>query len=188
MSIAVPAVQHLSREEFYRWAEQQPRGRFERIDGCVVAMAPEKGAHLRMKAAIWLALHNAIQNAGSACQALPDGVTIAAGDNDYEPDAVVNCGPRMDDDAIAAPNPVVVVEVLSPSTAGTDTGAKLAGYFLVPSILHYLIVHPTRRQVIHHRRRINEAGIDTAILASGTLHLDPPGLAIDLAALYASVD
>jgi Uma2 family endonuclease len=119
----------MSREDCYHRAQQQPRGRFECIDGHVVAMAPEKGAHLRMN----------------------------AGDNDYEPDAIVNCGPRMNDDAITAPNPVVVVQVLSPSTAGTDTGAKLAGYVLVSSIIHYLIVHPARPQVIQHRRRTDTA-------------------------------
>ncbi len=43
---------------------------------------------------------------------------------------------------MTAPNPVVVVEVLSPSTRGIDTTVKLAGYFLVPSLKHYLIVEP----------------------------------------------
>ena len=46
-------------------------------------------------------------------------------DTDYEPDAVVNCGPPIPDDAVAATNPVIVVEVLSPGTRGIDTGAKL---------------------------------------------------------------
>ena len=41
------------------------------------------------------------------------GMTVEV-DTDYEPDAVVNCGPPIPDDAIAAPNPVIVVEVLSP--------------------------------------------------------------------------
>ncbi len=77
---------------------------------------------------------------------------METGDSDYEPDALVNCGAPMADDAVAAPCPVVVVEVLSPSTAATDTGGKLAGYFAVPSVAHYLIIHPTKRVVTHHRR------------------------------------
>ncbi len=32
----------ITREEFLAWVEQQPSGRFERIDGIVVAMAPER--------------------------------------------------------------------------------------------------------------------------------------------------
>ena len=87
-------------------------------------------------------------------------------------------------DAIAAINPVIVVEVLSPGTKGVDTGAKLDGYFRVPSIVHYLIVLTARRGVIHHRRA-HDGGIDTRILSSGKIELDPPGIAIDIDEIYA---
>ena len=40
-----------SREEFRRWCADQPRGRFERVDGRIVAMAPERIGHVRIKAA-----------------------------------------------------------------------------------------------------------------------------------------
>ena len=57
------------------------------------------------------------QRAGLDCEALGDGVTIEVDDDtDYEPDAVVNYGPELPPDATAASNPVIVVEVLSPST------------------------------------------------------------------------
>ncbi len=78
-------------------------------------MAPERGAHLRVKGAVYRALDRAVALAGVACQALPDGATVETGDSDYEPDALVNCGPAMADDAVAAPNPVIVVDVLSPA-------------------------------------------------------------------------
>lgn len=176
----------MTREAFYAWSAQQPKGRYERLDGRVVAMAPERGAHLVMKSEIWLALRRAIEAAGLACQALPDGATVPSGDDDYEPDAVVNCGTPMARDALTAPNPVVVVEVLSPGTSSVDTGAKLVGYLAVSSVQHYLIVHPNRRQIIHHRR--GGAGeINTTIWTSGRLPLDPPGLDLDVTALYDAV-
>jgi Uma2 family endonuclease len=90
----------------------------------------------------------------------------------------------MDDDAISATNPVIIVEVLSSSTAGTDTGGKLAGYFLVPSIAHYLVIHPTKKSVIHHRREPS-GSIATRILASGEIQLDPPGIAVMVEEFYA---
>ncbi len=177
----------LSREEYRRWAEAQRRGRYERVAGEVVAMAPERGAHLRIKAATWLALRQAIAAAGVPCQALPDGATVEVGDDtDYEPDAVVNCGEPMDDDAVAAPNPVVVVEVLSPSTRSVDTGAKLTDYFRVPSIRHYLIVRADRRAVVHHRRRDDAGGgIETQLVTERRIMLDPPGISILVEDLYA---
>ena len=133
-----------------------------------------------MKASVFLALRRAVTAAG--CQVLPNGATVETGDNDYEPDAMVNCGTPMADDAVAAPNPVIVVEVLSPGTAATDTGGKLAGYFHVRSIAHYLIVHPTRRSVTHHRRTTET--IETLVLVGGPVLLDPPGLSITVEELY----
>ena len=170
-----------SREEFRRWCESHP-GRHERVDGRIVAMAPERGAHLRAKAAVYKALDRAIAAAALDCQALPDGATVEIGDSDYEPDALVNCGEPMADDAITAPNPVIIVEVLSPGTASTDTGGKLADYFRLPSVAHYLIIHPTRRTVTHHRRA--GPGIETLILVNGPIALTPPGITITVEELY----
>ena len=171
-----------SREEFRQWCESQPTGRYERVDGRIVAMAPERGAHLRVKGAVYRALDRAIAMAGVDCQALPDGATVETGDSDYEPDALVNCGEPMADNAIAAPNPVIIVEVLSPGTAATDTGGKLADYFRVPSVAHYLIVHPIRRMITHHRR--TGASIDTLVVVNGPITMDPPRIVITVEELY----
>jgi Uma2 family endonuclease len=182
--VTTPVI--MSREEYRRWAEAQPRGRFERVGGEVVAMAPERAAHLRVKARAWQALDRAVRAAGVPCEALPDGATVEVDDHtDYEPDAVVNCGAPMADDAVAAPNPVVVVEVLSPSTRSVDTGAKLTDYFRVPSIRHYLVVRADRHAVTHHRRRDDDGGIETRLIAEGRITLDPPGLSILVEELYA---
>ncbi len=157
-------------------------GRYERVDGRIVAMAPERGAHLRVKGAVYKALDRAVAMAGVDCQALPDGATVETGDSDYEPDALVNCGEPMADNAIAAPNPVIIVEVLSPGTASTDTGGKLADYFRVPSVAHYLIVHPIRRIVTHHRR--TSSSIDTLVVVNGPITMEPPGIVITVEELY----
>jgi Uma2 family endonuclease len=39
-----------TRDEYRTWCAAQPRGRYERVDGHIIAMAPERGAHLRIKA------------------------------------------------------------------------------------------------------------------------------------------
>jgi Uma2 family endonuclease len=182
-----PQDLQMTREEFRRWAETQPRGRFERIDGKVVAMAPERGAHLRIKRDILLALLRGIAAAGLPCEALPDGATVEVEDgNDYEPDAVVTCGERMAAEATVAPNPIIVVEVLSPSTQGGDLTRKLIGYFKVPSVQHYLILFAERPQVIHHRRRDDGDGIETRMLVAGEIRLDPPGITITVEEIYQS--
>lgn len=174
----------MDRAAFRDWAARQPGSRYERVAGRPVAMAPERAAHARVKARVWRALDRALRAQGAGCEALPDGITVEVDeDTDYEPDAVVNCGPRMGDREIAATNPVVVVEVLSPGTRGVDTGEKLDGYFRVPGLVHYLIVHAERRAVIHHRRG-EDGAIATRILSDGPLVLDPPGIAVDVAEFY----
>jgi Uma2 family endonuclease len=173
----------MSRDEFRCWAEQQPKGRFERVAGEVVAMTPERAAHVVLKNNIWRALDDAIRAAGLPCQAFGDGMTVeVAEDTDYEPDAVVNCGEKLHPDAMAVPAPVIVVEVLSPATRGVDTGEKLADYFRLPSVHHYLVVDTRRREIVHHRRAADR--IDTRIIRSGPIALDPPGISITIEDIY----
>lgn len=172
----------LTREEFHRWVEGQT-GRYERVAGEPVAMSPERIQHVRIKSRVWAALDRALREAGLDCEALGDGVTIEVDeDTDYEPDAVVNCGPRLPPDATAATNPVIVVEVLSPATQSVDSSEKLADYFRVPSIQHYLIVRARRQEIIHHWRAGEE--VVSRAVNIGAVRLDPPGIVLDVAEVY----
>jgi Uma2 family endonuclease len=176
-------AQRLSRSEFHRWAETQAGDRFERVNGKPVAMAPERWVHARLKARIWRALAREIELAGLRCEAAPDGMTVEIDEEtDYEPDALVNCGAPIPDEAIAAPNPIVIVEVLSPSTESVDAGGKLADYFRVASVRHYLLVRPLRREIIHYQR-VGER-IETRIVRGGWVELDPPGIRLELNEVY----
>jgi Uma2 family endonuclease len=99
---------------------------------------------------------------------------------------LVVCGPRAPADALEIDNPVIVVEVLSPSTAAVDHGRKLSGYFSLPSVQHYLILNPDRRAVLHHKRGVGEA-IETRVLTDGVARLDPPGFDVAVEALFPAV-
>jgi Uma2 family endonuclease len=176
-------AKRISRAEFHHWTETRTKGRYERVAGEVVAMAPERSVHARLKARIWRAFDREITALGLPCEAMPDGMTVEIDqDTDYEPDALINCGPPIPDDAMVAPNPVVIVEVLSPSTAGVDAGGKLADYFRLSSVLHYLLVRPTRREIIHHRRVGDR--IETRIVCDGFADLDPPGIRLSIDEVY----
>jgi Uma2 family endonuclease len=169
-------------DAFLSWAEGRD-GRWELRDGRPVMMSPERAAHALTKYAAQESLKAAIQRARLPCRMFPDGMTVRiSARNAFEPDALVVCPPpRLD--AIEIPNPVVVVEVLSPSTAADDHGVKLDGYFSLPSVEHYLIVDADRRMMIHHKR--GQAGaIETRVLRDGLVRLDPPGLEAEVAAFF----
>ena len=134
-------------DEFLVWAEGRD-GRWELQDGELVGMAPERLVHTETKYEIVAALKSAIRRANAPCHAVPDGATVRiAARTAFEPDALVYCGPRLPPDSIEIPEPLIVVEVLSGGTAARDHGVKLAGYFSLPSVAHYLILDPDSRMV-----------------------------------------
>jgi Uma2 family endonuclease len=100
------------------------------MNGVVVARAPERIGHNRRKGRAYEVLDRAVRTAGLPCEVYTDGVAVEVGDSDYEPDAVVHCGTRLPDNAIAVPDPIVIVEVLSPSTSAIDRAWKHQEYSL----------------------------------------------------------
>ena len=95
-----------------------------------------------------------------------------------EPDALVQCTP-IDLDSLISDEPIIVVEIASPASEGSDLTTKLAEYFSVPSIHHYLIVD-LNALVIHHMRQ-PDGQILTRIIRDGDIALDPPGLIVPYA-------
>ena len=179
----VPAVKRMTVPEFVAWVERQPGGRYELVHGFPVAMAPQRIEHADAKFLVCLALKTAIARVGLAYHAMPDGMSVRVDDETvYEPDALVYCGPKVPNGTIFIENPVIVVEVISPSSEAVDTGDKLVGYFKVPSVAHYLIVHPLQRVVTHHARGPGDL-IETRIRTDGEFRLDPPGLSLAVAEL-----
>jgi Uma2 family endonuclease len=177
------AIKLMTVEEFLAWAEGKD-GRWELHDGVPVMMSPERLAHIRTKARAMRALDDALQLAGLPCESVADGLTVKVNSGaTFEPDASVVCGPRRSGETIVVTDPVIAVEVLSPSTAAIDHGRKLSGYFSLPSVHHYLILDPERRVVIHHKRGGGDA-IETRVLTDGVARLDPPGFEVAVEAMF----
>ena len=172
-------------DEFLDWAVGRP-GRYELFRGEVIAMSPETVGHAAIKGAVYSALISAIRRSGRPCHFLPDGVVVRIDDDTaYEPDAQVYCGERLPSSALEVPSPVILIEVLSPSTQRIDLSQKLAGYFQIASVAHYLIVDPTQATIVHRSR--GAENIVTRIVTAGRITLDPPGLELDLAEIYQGI-
>ena len=173
----------LTVDEFLAWAVGRP-GRHELLDGEVVSMSPQRARHARAKFRVQTALQAGLAAAKLRCEMLPDGMTVRVDDvTAYEPDALVQCGEPLDDDAVCATNPIIIVEVMSPGTRGIDAGQKLADYFRLPSIQHYLMIDPGKRRLIHHRRGSGDI-IETRIASEGWVDLTPPGFSVAVGDLF----
>jgi Uma2 family endonuclease len=172
-------------DEFLPWAAAQPE-RWELLDGVAVSMSPERVIHGDTKYRMARTLDDAIARAKVQCRFVLDSAAVRIdARNSYQPDLLVYCGEPIPGDATIIPEPVVVVEVLSPGNAMKDLRDKLQGYFRVPSIRHYLVVDPEKRIVIHHARGDGDA-IATRIVSEGDIALDPPGLLFPLATIFAA--
>jgi Uma2 family endonuclease len=178
-------------QEFLRWAERQPEGRYELFGGEAVrqshdgvSMQAETVQHVRVKGNAYASLRAALKAAGASCEVLMDGATVKIDESTgFIPDVLVYCGDRPAPASLTVENPVIVIEVLSEGTAKRDFRDKFEGYASVSSIQHYLILDPEKPLVIHYARQPDGSFL-ARLLAAGELRLDPPGIAISVGELF----
>jgi Uma2 family endonuclease len=183
---AVPEPQtRMTADDFIAWSLERPEGeRYELANGVVLRMASERLHHAFVKGRVFLALTRAAEAAGLRCDIMPDGMAVRIDDRTvYEPDAALRVGPRLDLDVTSYDDPLVVVEILSPSTKALDAGTKLTDYFRLPTLRHYLIVRIDRPTVVHHVRA-SDGTLQTRIVAAGEIRLDPPGISLAVSAFF----
>jgi Uma2 family endonuclease len=182
MNIALPT--RLTVDEFLAWAVRQKEGKYELIDGMVIMQQAQEWGHSKVKVAVYVTLRHAIAAAGIPYYAAPDGPTVRITKHKaFVPDALVAPLPEPAFDSLEIADPIIVVEVLSPSTARMDTTTKLSGYFKVASVQHYLIIDPEGRSVTHHKRG-SGAVVKTRIVRKGVLGLNPPGIQVRFADVF----
>jgi Uma2 family endonuclease len=88
----------------------------------------------------------------------------------------------IDETARLVPEPVIIVEVASPSTRLADVNDKVEFYGGIASIRHYLVIEQDRRRAVYHGRGPS-GGLEPRILREGEIALDPPGVRLAVDAL-----
>jgi Uma2 family endonuclease len=89
--------------------------------------------------------------ADQECTALVDGAQILTDDISAIPDVVVTCAP-IDLETPAIAEPVIIIEVMSPSSVDDDTGRKWLSYRKIASLKHYIVLAQDQRLVHVHSR------------------------------------
>ncbi len=99
-------------------------------------------------------------------------------------DGGVTCGAwQIHSDGMCLLNPVLLFEVLSPSTREYDMGAKRQHYEQIPSLRHLLLIDCPDRRVWHHYRQ--SSGLwSWREIASGLIDLGDLGGSVRVEALY----
>ena len=139
------------REAYFGWEAQQD-GKNEYLAGEVFAMVGARQAHVLVSLALAARFREHLR--GSRCRAYTSDMKleVEAADAVFYPDVMVSCDADDRSREIALRAPCLLVEVLSPSSAAFDRGAKFAAYRRLPSLREYLLVDIESRRLELFRR------------------------------------
>lgn len=137
----------------YLHAEELSDVKHEYLNGVVHAMAGGTIRHSTVALNISSALKTRLRGKDCRPHASDAAVNLSRNNDEryYYPDTSVTCGP-FNPAARVLDNPVVIFEVLSPSTARIDQTEKKDAYLACESIQHYVIVEPEHAEVIIYTR------------------------------------
>ena len=159
--------------------------RHELIDGMVFAMAGATDAHNLICTNLTLLIGGPLR---ARCQVFQGGMKLKvdhASDSDgYYPDLMVSCAPT-DRQKLFRREPILLIEVLSPSTERLDRGEKRLNYMQISSLQEYVLVAQDKPKVEVFRRAAGWAALD--LYPGDTLDLESVGLKLPLADIYQTI-
>jgi Uma2 family endonuclease len=179
-------LQKLSLAEFLAWENAQPE-KHEFHRGEVFAMVGGRRSHGRAILNFASSLLFALK--GSPCQVFADSMKVqVADDTVLYPDIFVTCD-KVDlaTDQIFR-SPLLVIEVLSPSTQAYDRSQKFALYRRLASLQEYVLVDPETRRVEAFRRTADNQWLFVDMSAEAAIRLASIDHAIPLADVFDGID
>lgn len=159
--IASAATQtYLTSAEYLAW-ERKADTKHEYHSGQIVAMSSASFAHNIITTNTTTALNN--QLVGSDCIVVASDIRVLPSPDAsyFYPDVLVVCDELYFEDNTFDTlfNPIVVAEVLSPSTEAYDRGEKFVYYHQLASLREYLLVSQDKVRVEHYLQQEMEWGL-----------------------------
>ena len=182
------AQRRMTVAEFLQWDDGTDT-RYELVDGVAVAMAPPAHAHGRLSVRLGTRIEAALSAGHPQCSVQNDASIALSekGNSFYVADLAVSCMP-IPDEAQLIQDPVLIVEILSPSTSNFDRQVKVPEYRRIVSVEEILLVD-SRSIFAEVQRRVGEQWVHEIVQgrdASLTLH--SIGLSLPMAELYEGLD
>nr|WP_315225909.1 Uma2 family endonuclease [uncultured Albidiferax sp.] len=179
-------LKNLSLPDFVAWENAQPtRNEFYR--GEVFAMVGPRRVHGEVVVNVLTALKHHLK--GTPCRVYSESMKLQVADDAlFYPDVFVTCDAQdLRTDRIFRA-PTLVLEVLSPTTAGFDRGLKFATYRRIPSLQEYLLIDPVERSVELFRRNAQGLFELHDRTATPSLVLASVGLEMSIADVFEGVE
>jgi Uma2 family endonuclease len=173
----------MSLAEFLHWDDGTDT-RYELIDGVPVAMAPPAEAHRILAMRLGSRIDAALQNRRPRnAQIEPGVVRPDRADSYYVPDIAVTCEPN-EPGRQAMVAPILIVEILSPSTERRDRRLKLPTYQRIESVREILLIDADSHHAELYRRENDRWGIELVRGAGARLSLASVELGVQMSELY----
>lgn len=177
----------MTAEEFLAWDATQTV-KHEFVRGEVFAMAGGEDNNNTVAGNLYLALRQHLR--GTPCRVFTSDVKLRvdAADCFFYPDLMVTCSAADAAQRLIKREPLLVVEVLSPSTAAFDRGDKFADYRLLPTLAEYLLVDVRSRRCDLYRKGADGLWVLHPSDAGQPVQLASVALEINAEALWADVE
>ncbi|MBI1765956.1 MAG: Uma2 family endonuclease [Acidobacteria bacterium] len=176
-------VSYLSVEDYLKYEKDSPV-KHEYVDGQLYAMARASKQHVRIAGNLFNRLDDHL--ADDRCEPFISDMKVYVSETlFYYPDVVVTCD---DPDPYYRREPVLVVEITSPTTERIDRNEKLPAYKRIKSLREILLVAQDRVQLEIYRRQ-PDGSWQTEVLTdlNEELHLQSVGLTLGVAQVYRRV-
>jgi Uma2 family endonuclease len=177
----------MTAEEFLAWEAGQAE-RHDFVDGEVFAMAGAEDRHVTATGNLYIALRQHLS--GTPCRTYMADMKVAAADDHsfFYPDVVVTCSPADRQSPLIKREPTLIAEVLSPSTAAYDLGAKFTHYRQIPTLREIAFIDLDARRADVYRKGGDGLWVLHPFDAGADVRLASVDLTITAAALFAEVD
>ena len=187
MMALVQPVPRMTVEEFFAWDGGGHVGKLELVDGTVRAQTYASGAHGTIQSALATAIRNHLRANRPGCRVGSEVGVIPRFDaarNVRKPDLTVTCTAHTPGER-AFPNPVLIVEVLSPSNA-EETWESIRACATIPSIAEILVVESEsiQAQIVRKDEKGAWPEPGESVAAGGTIRLMTLGLEIAMDEVY----
>jgi len=183
--MALPAVTLVTPEQ-YLAQERLSLDKHELVNGQVYAMAGASFAHIRIVANLSRHLGNLL--ADSTCEPCGNDLRVKVPETTMYtyPDVTVICGePEFDDDQKdTLLNPVLIIEVLSPSTSSYDRGGKFSHYRKIESLQSYILIDQEWVGVEHYVRQGDQWILTAYEKRDEVLKIPTLGVELPLSEIY----
>ena len=183
-------AQTLYTPEEYIALERKATLKSEYLSGEILAMSGASLSHTRITLDIATELN--IQLRGQECEVVTNDMRVKTSPMVayFYPDIVVFCGePEFEDDTFdTLLNPVVIIEVLSPSTEVYDKGEKFEYYQQIASLKEYILVSQDKVHVEHYQFQDMEWKLNTFHTLQDSLTLPSIGCQLPLRDIYTRVN